>query len=420
MCLGALPKQSYAPHDMHRLVDGFAFPSAGNPMPPEPTAARAYRCRCGRRIFFHNSRCLACGTPLGYEPERARVFPLEPSISGTGWHLVGPAGEGARIFSRCLNFQAIASCNWLVDVEAPGEGRRQLCRSCRLTRTIPDLSIAENGLWWARIEVAKRRLVSELIAMGLPLMSRNDDPAAGLAFDFIRSSPGGPPVVTGHDVGVITLNIEEADDARREAIRASMHERYRTLLGHLRHEVGHYYWQRLIEGTTWQPRYRLLFGDEREDYSDALDRYYHSGPTADWALRHVSSYASAHSWEDWAETWAHYLHMVDTLGTARSFGVSAGRAENPTEPFTADQLYQPGDPAGAAFVSFVNAWIALTGVLNELSRSMGQPDFYPFVLPAAAVKKLHFVHLVVTDAVGASTAISAQYLCEARGMADSR
>ena len=397
---------------------GAATPAPAGAFTPSRAqkASRVYRCRCGQRIFFDNSLCLACGTPLGYEPERTQVFPLEQSRNGVGWNLVGPAGEGNRVFNRCLNFQAIASCNWLVDSEAPGEEHRRLCRSCRLTRTIPDLSIAENGHWWAQIEAAKRRLVSSLIAMGLPLESLSEEPSAGLAFDFIRGVPGGPRVMTGHDDGVITLNIEEADDARRESIRASMHERYRTLLGHLRHEVGHYYWQRLVEGTAWHQPYRQLFGDEREDYSDALHRHYRSGPAANWALRHVSSYASAHSWEDWAETWAHYLHMVDTLDTALSFGVDAGALQDEVDLYTTEHLYGQGDPAGAEFVSFVNAWVALTGVLNELSRSMGQPDFYPLVLPAAAVTKLHFIHLVVADSVGNRSAISNHTLREATGV----
>ena len=188
--------------------------------------------------------------------------------------------------------------------------------------------------------------------------------------------------------------MEEADDARREAVRSQMHEPYRTLLGHLRHEVGHHYWQRLIEGSRWEADFRALFGDERADYAAALKQHYDAGPPADWGERFVSAYASAHPWEDWAETWAHWLHLSDTLDTAQSLGVDASAAELLLDPFTADALWKPDDPGAAVFLATVNAWVELSAVLNELARAMGQPDLYPFVLPAAAVAKLQFVQLV--------------------------
>jgi hypothetical protein len=203
-------------------------------------------------------------------------------------------------------------------------------------------------------------------------------------------------VVTGHAEGVITLDVEEADDAHRERLRAALREPYRTLLGHLRHEIGHYYWWRLVGQTRWLAPFRTVFGDERQPYDAALEAHYQSGPPADWQDRHVSAYASAHPWEDWAETWAHYLHMVDTLDTASSFGFDARGAGLRYESFTPDALYRPSLAGATEFLGFVNSWIELTGVLNELSRSMGQPDLYPFVLSSAAVAKLQFVHLVAT------------------------
>jgi hypothetical protein len=48
----------------------------------------------------------------------------------------------------------------------------------------------------------------------------------------------------------------------------------------------------------------------------------------------------------------------------------------------------------------MNAWVELTAVMNELSRSMGQRDLYPFVLSPMAVTKMHFVHLVITAVAG--------------------
>jgi hypothetical protein len=358
----------------------------------QPAAQRAYRCQCGRPVFFDNSECLNCRTPLGYEPEQGSVLPLQPGPGAGTWQAYGAPG-GAPVFKRCANFDSAAGCNWLLPA-AEGE---QLCRACRLNRTIPDLDDERNRGLWRRIEGAKRRLVSQLMALGLPLRSRvSEDPARGLAFDFLRPLPG-QPVLTGHANGIITLNIEEADDARREQLRAQLHEPYRTLLGHLRHEVGHYYWSRLVEGTPWHDPFRALFGDERADYASSLQRNYEQGPPADWPQRFVSAYASCHPWEDWAETWAHHLHMVDTVDTALSFGIEADDVELQAQPWTRESLWRPDDPGADDFLDFVNAWTELTAVLNELSRSMGQPDFYPFVMPRPAIAKLQFIHLVVTD-----------------------
>jgi hypothetical protein len=354
---------------------------------PVPKATRAFRCRCGRPVFYRNTMCLACQTQLGYVPQRLALLPLEPD--GDAWRVAGE--PGGRRYKRCGNFDLVA-CNWLIDAADPAS----LCVACRLNRMIPDLSIEANRQAWQRIETAKRRLVSQLLALGLPVVSKvagagGEDTKRGFMFDFMRSLPS-QPVMTGHASGVITLNIEEADDATRERIRAQLHEPYRTLLGHLRHEVGHYYWERLVVGTHWHEPFRGLFGDERADYAAALRRNYEQGPPPDWARRHVSAYASCHPWEDWAETWAHYLHMVDTVDTAMSFGLHADDVDIDTEPFGPQVLEEP-DPD---FLSFVNAWVELTALLNEMSRSMGLHDFYPFVLSGAAVRKLHFMHRVIS------------------------
>ena len=173
---------------------------------------------------------------------------------------------------------------------------------------------------------------------------------------------------------------------------------YRTLLGHFRHEVGHYYWDRLVRDGPWLEPFRALFGDERTDYAEALKRNYEQGPPADWADRHISAYAATHPWEDWAETWAHYLHVVDSLGTALGFGLDAADLESDIKPFTRDNLYAPDHPGAARFLELLNGWIEMTMVLNELARSLGQHDFYPFVMSRPVVAKLHFVHLVVEGA----------------------
>ncbi len=354
--------------------------------------SRTWRCRrCGNHIFFRNSLCLKCGAALGYLPERGELVPLDPGSSPGRWRVPDESHE----YRRCANLDTPAGCNWLV----PADEAQELCRACRLNRTIPNLDDDDNRRYWAAIEVAKRRLVSELISLGLPVKSKiSEDPERGVMFDFLRSPPGGPPVMTGHAEGLITLNVEEADDAKREKLRHALHEPYRTLLGHFRHEIGHYYWDRLVRGSPRLEAFRTLFGDERADYAAALKANYENGPPSDWAVRFISAYASTHPWEDWAETFAHYLHVVDSLGTALGFGLDADDLEAEAHPFTRADLYAPDDRDADGFLALLNGWIEMTMVLNELARSMGQPDFYPFVMSRPVVAKLQFVQLVVRDA----------------------
>jgi hypothetical protein len=387
-------------------------PPARRLLPPSspsttPTARRAFRCRCGRPIFFRNDVCLACGTPLGYDPELVLLRPLAPTRDPQVWRAMRTRGIGATLalttYRRCANTNSAAPCNWLLpDTEATR--LQPFCRSCRLDRTVPDPSDRDNASLWLKVELAKRALVSQLLALKLPVESKaSENPAQGVMFDLLRTPAGGAKVMTGHDDGLITLDIEEADDVHRETIRSQMHEPYRTLIGHLRHEIGHYYWQRLVRDTPWEAACRELFGDDRADYTAALQEHYANGAPRDWMNRHVSAYASAHPYEDWAETWAHYLHMIDALDTARSFGLVAHHNDIQYDPFTARALDLPGRDANAddlAFLATVNGWIELTGALNEVTRSMGEPDFYPFVLSIPAVRKLHFIHKVVKNAAG--------------------
>ncbi|WP_225774909.1 putative zinc-binding metallopeptidase [Pseudomonas sp. Marseille-Q5115] len=351
-------------------------------------------CQCGQSIFFNNSLCLACEHALGYLPGFNVVSSLgEAEQTGT-WYL--DAAPEAGPVRRCANLDTPAACNWLI----PVSDHNPLCAACRLNRTIPDLSIPENHEHWRKVEAAKRRLVAQLINLGLKVIPKTEDEARGLCFDFVGTAVDGTAPTTGHANGLITLDISEADDAHREQVRQQMHEPYRTLLGHFRHEVGHYYWDRLIAGTPWLEKFRAVFGDEQADYGQALSCHYEQGPPAGWEERHVSSYATMHPWEDWAETWAHYLHMMDAVDTALGFGMSARRMELTYPRFPLQTLYDPTHESGAAFLAFVNNWIELAGMLNELSRAMGQPDFYPFVLPPAVIAKLHFIHLVIQDAGG--------------------
>ena len=310
-----------------------------------------------------------------------------------------PAPSPTQAYTRCTNLATPAACNWLVPVTS-GQAPPTLCQACRLNRTIPDLNDPahpDNGLLWGRIELAKRRLFSSLLALGLPVASLTEDPVRGISFDLLRSPDDGLPVMTGHKAGLITINLLEADDVVREAVRSAMREPYRTLLGHFRHEIGHYYWDRLVSGTAWMQGFHQLFGDETLDYTACLQKNYLEDPPAQWWLHYVSAYASAHPWEDWAECWAHYLHMRDTIDTAVSLGLATDSAHLEFIAFTLDALYQPDHPEAQTFLDFLNDWTRLTTLLNEMSRSMGQPDFYPFVLPHEVVAKLHFIHLLVTS-----------------------
>lgn len=363
----------------------------------EPSGRRsAFSCRCGRPVYFNNSLCLGCDAPLGYEPELQQLRALEPGPEPDTWRL--DADEDVETtWKRCENFDSPAGCNWLVRANET----EPLCRSCRLNRTIPNLDIADHCRWWRKIENAKRRLVAQLLSLGLPVVSKvSEDPERGVMFDFLRSPESGPRVLTGHANGLITLNVEEADDSVREKLRHQMREPYRTLLGHLRHEIGHYYWDRLVVGSPWLEKFRELFGDERQDYAAALKRNYEQGPSANWSDQHISSYASVHPWEDWAESWAHYLHVVDSLDTALRFGLRGEDVEQAVEPFTVDDLYDPHAPDAQRVILLVNSWVQLTTVLNELARSMGQHDFYPFVMSRPVLRKMHFIQIIVKEVRG--------------------
>ena len=244
---------------------------------------------------------------------KAVVSAMEPD--GDLWRSLAASAERYRF---CTN-AAYSACNWLISATSS----ETLCTACRHNRTIPDLTVNENMRRWRNLEFAKHRMFYSLLRLKLPMANRVDDPAHGLAFDFLGEAPavGLTHVLTGHEDGVITIDIAEADDDQREKLRQAMSESYRTLLGHFRHEIGHYFWGRLVRDGEQIQGFRELFGDERADYGQALHAHYASGPPADWQDRYISRYASAHPWEDFAETWSHYLHIVDTLEMAAAFGL---------------------------------------------------------------------------------------------------
>jgi hypothetical protein len=345
---------------------------------------KLFECQnCAQPLYFENTKCESCGLSLGYLPGRETVTALKPH--GNVWHALADRRGTYRYCANAVH----GVCNWLV----PADSSEQFCATCRHNRTIPDLGQPGHLEHWRLIEIAKHRLFYTLLRLRLPVRTRLEDPD-GLAFDFLADtaapSPGTPPVMTGHANGVITINLAEADDAERERRRRLMQEPYRTLLGHFRHEIAHYYWDRLVAGSARLSEFRRIFGDERADYHVALQCYYASGAPADWARHFVSAYATAHPWEDFAETWAHYFHMVDTLETAGSFGLAV--VPKASKGLTA-RINFNAHRAGMA--RLIDAWIPLTFAANSMNRSMGLPDLYPFVLSPPAVAKLAFVHACI-------------------------
>lgn len=367
---------------------------------------KTFQCVCGNTIHFENTGCLACGRTLGFLPDRGVLSALEPAGEGR-WRALHPAAADG-VYRMCNNYKEENVCNWMLPADDP----KALCRACRLNHVIPNLSEEKNRVLWYRIEGAKRRLLYTLYELGLPITDRDDEPDSGVVFQFLSNPKDihgfsadvgqNRHVITGHRSGLITINVAEADSSAREEMREKMNELYRTLLGHFRHEIGHYYWDRLVCDTGWIENFRSLFGDERQDYDQALQRYYADGAPSDWRQSFVSAYATSHPWEDWAETWAHYLHMVDTLETAHDFGFAIqGRQVLPLSVALSEGQRQESDsaPVSASFEEIISDWGALTVALNALNRSMGLADAYPFVLSPRTVEKLRFVHQVIVGAI---------------------
>jgi hypothetical protein len=355
---------------------------------------KTYTCQCGARLHFENSLCVSCQHELGFLPDARMLSTLKPLDDGRWMAFVND-----KVYRKCKNYYQHHVCNWMV----PETDNHAFCFSCRLSKIIPDLSNAKNLELWGRIERAKRRLLYSLLWLELPIIGRDKDKIHGLAFhlmedqgysEFVQFMPMQERVVTGHKSGVITLNIAEADPVSREQSRTQMQEAYRTLLGHFRHESGHYYWDLLLRGSPRIEDFRGLFGDERKQYDANLKAYYANGPAKGWETRWISAYASAHPWEDWAETWAHYLHMIDTLETACDYGFdvcSAGENSTSHPQFSLNYL------ATISIYDLVEEWSQLSVTLNDLNRSMGLADAYPFVLSNIIIEKLAFVHDTVIN-----------------------
>jgi len=336
--------------------------------------------KCGSRVFFLNSFCLSCQADLGFVRSDLLMATFEPPAKDGSQQRIDAPG----LFRKCGNSKTAGGCNWMV----PADSGNVFCLSCRLNHIIPDLSKSANCQAWLKLENAKRRLIYGLLSLGLPVLPKEENPEHGMAFDFLEDTPFGPSagsehVFTGHADGLITINLDEADDAKREKARQQMREMYRTVLGHFRHEIGHYYWDLLVAGGPHLQKFREVFGDDTADYSAALGNHYAKGPPADWQQNHVSAYAAAHPWEDWAETWAHYMHIVDTLETAAGEGLAIRHGEG-------EIVIQ--FPIGRPFADTIRQWQDVSLLLNGLNRSMGLADAYPFVLADKVIAKLALIH----------------------------
>lgn len=337
-----------------------------------------YTCQCGSEVYFYNSLCLQCGSRLGYDASTQQVVAISWSEADI-W--VSPQGYRYRLCKNCIEHNV---CNWLVRADSDSI----FCMSCNLNRTIPGLSTPLQVELWGNFERAKQHLIYNLLSLNLPVKSKHQNPRDGLAFDILEDRRQNPNVFnefvsTGHKDGIITINLAEADDLAREQMRLSMGEAYRTILGHLRHESGHYYFDLLVRPTNFLFSFRKLFGSELQDYQKSMEYHYDSikylsdQAKTKTSEEYITPYARSHPLEDWAECWSHYLHIVDTIETAIQYGV-----------IEEGLLSQD-------FPKWLQDWNHLTKLINALNRSLGLRDAYPFILAPHVVTKIHFVHQVV-------------------------
>jgi len=370
---------------------------------------KTFKCNCTEQLilFFESSHCLACGRTVGIDDEFDQVEPYEiDEQSGLFYKAEAPE----VFYKKCDNNAQYHVCNGMVNLDTfipVADKDEVLCFSCRFNETVPDLSIIGHIPLWKKMETAKRRALYTLKSLSLPLNTIIQKPESGLSFDFITDrnvsdhfvSPiiGQDVVFTGHDCGHITINLAEADDVARSQAKIAMGERYRTLLGHFRHELGHYYFDQLIANS---PKKHALckqyFGDDELDYQQALDTHYKQGAPANWHETFISEYATMHPYEDWAETWAHYMHIIDTLETAKNFSITGSTTGNEFELDEADELRLPQSAyyfnSQTSIDAILDTWMEFSIILNSLNRSMGLADAYPFVLTQAVRTKLSFIH----------------------------
>lgn len=339
---------------------------------------KIFQCgHCDHFVFFENYSCENCGHLSGYRDSDRKMLTFEPH----GDTLISDREQIAYKYCKNKEFDV---CNWLIEKN----NLQEYCSACQLNRTIPNLSNEDNFEKWQNLEVAKHRLIYQLQKMGLSLPSKMEDDQ-GLCFDFVEQQDN-HNLMTGHANGVITILLKEADPVLREQMRKQFLESYRTLIGHLRHEVGHYFWNRLVltDANVLQ-EFRTIFGNEESNYSEALQAYYVKGALNDWQESYISKYATAHPWEDWAETWAHYLHTMDVVETAYFFGLNVNPIDS-THGMTSEVSFDPYTMED--FDVIIDTCIPLFFAVNSINRAMGVPDVYPFIITSAVVDKMKFIH----------------------------
>ncbi|MEE4383347.1 MAG: putative zinc-binding metallopeptidase [Pseudomonadales bacterium] len=302
----------------------------------------------GGTLWFDNLTT-ADGVPIAYDPQ-ARTFLASAPF--------------------CANRDRIG-CNWI----APEAGA--FCRACAMTALAPDPAVPGAMANWAQTEAAKRWVLDNL---GRWNWFRPEDPGARPVFHMLDE--GRTPVLMGHVDGVVTISVAECDPVLRTTRQEALAEPYRTMIGHVRHEVAHMLWWRLSLRADFLDAFRATFGNERTDYRAALEHHYAHGPPAAWREHFLTSYASTHPHEDWAETAAHLLHLTDIADSFVAAGLSVeGVPGGFRDPYA--------DPDAGRLL---RASTAVAVGVNHVNRSMGLSDLYPFVLSAAALGKLAFVH----------------------------
>ncbi len=342
---------------------------------------RRFNCTCGNSVFFENNQCVACSSELGWCPVCAAIGPI--IRESNGGYRCGHQTCGVAL-TKCYNYAHENVCNRCV-VTSHDVGGHTLCDYCRFNETIPDLSVKDNRKKWLRLERGKRRLLYTLDLLRLPYGDDRDGIESKLSFDFkddvaperkwLWVMSKGEQVYTGHANGKITINLREADHVEREKARVSFNEAHRTVIGHFRHEIGHYYWDLLVKSQC-EADCIAIFGDhDNPNYSEALEKYYKEGPAPGWEQSFVSNYATMHSWEDFAETFATYLDMISVLDTAFNMG------------FLMDM-----DVTSADFKTMTDQYARLGVLFNEVNRSMGLLDLVPEILAPRIMEKMSFVH----------------------------
>jgi hypothetical protein len=331
------------------------------------------KCKCNRWLFFGNTACLGCDRSVG----RCCACRAMASFSPASTSELFSCDNCHAEVQPCAN-RNLGICNCFAN-QTDSTGN-VLCTYCEFTRVVPPHDSPDKFSRWRELESAKRRLLIQLSGLEFPPFASKFVPTCPLVFEFKEDTvlPDGSieAVFTGHENGVITINAHEADSVRREQSRVAFNEPQRTLIGHMRHEYGHFLDLCCIQGDLLRAKYVELFGDPATvDYAEAKTRYYAQGPTGNWPESYVSAYASMHPWEDFAETVNVYLDLMALAETAR------------------DQLGSNIDTsANGCVATFISELLDLAITVSEFNFDMGLNALLPERFNDEVVCKLSYVH----------------------------